>query len=249
MSSVARWFASLLLFLALAAPVHAAEGRSAHIQAKLIAASATVAPGGDIDLALDYTAAPGWHTYWINPGDTGLAPVFKWNLPDGLKPAQDVLFPTPKRLPSFDLMSYGYEGRTILVIPMHNGSSLAAGQALPIHAKVDFLVCADVCIPESLEVSLRLVVGAPQAGADARTVAQARAALPVDAGASGGTIDLRNGMVELGFRLHDAHPDGAWFYPEQSGVLEPVAPEAVDMGPMASRFAPRRPPKCCRKAN
>ncbi len=234
MSSVLRWFASLFLFLALAVsasgPAHAAEGESAHIKARLIAASTTVAPGGDIDLALDYTSTPGWHTYWINPGETGLAPVFTWNLPDGLT-EPDVLFPVPQRLLAYDQMSYGYEGRTVLVIPLHNGSSLTAGQALPIHAKVNFLVCADVCIPESLEVSLRLVVGAPKSGPDAGLIAKARQALPVKGAPIKATIALRDGTVELGFPLSGTQPQGAYFYLEQADIIKPAAPQALDMGP------------------
>ena len=234
MSSVLRWFATLFLFLTVAAPAWAEEGQSAHIKARLIAASATVAPGGDIDLALDYTSAPGWHTYWINPGDTGLAPTFTWNLPDGVTAGPDILFPAPKQLPAFDLMSYGYEGRTVLIIPLHNASPLGAGQALPLHAKVDFLVCADVCIPESLEVSLRLTVGAVKPGPDAKILAKARDALPQTADARGpfiGTVAISNGTAELGFPIDPSHSQGAYFYPEQSGVVVPVAPQAVDIGP------------------
>lgn len=238
MSSVYRWFASLFLCLALAVsasePASAAEGESAHIKARLIAASSTVAPGGDIDLALDYTSAPGWHTYWINPGDTGLAPTFTWNLPDGFAQDGDIQFPTPKRLLSYDLMSYGYEGRTVLIIPMHNAAKLTAGQALPIHAKVDFLVCADVCIPESLEVSLRLTVGQGGPGADARTIDKARPAIPVQGnkdGPAGVTIDIRDGMVELGFPFPYTPAPDSYFFLEQPDIIVPGAPQAIDMGP------------------
>ncbi|MBW8880275.1 MAG: cytochrome C biogenesis protein, partial [Asticcacaulis sp.] len=234
MSSFLRWLASVVLLLAAASSVHAAEGESAHIKAKLVASSATVKPGGDIDLALDYTAAPGWHTYWINAGDTGLPPKFTWSLPDGFTQSGEVLFPTPERLPAYDLMSYGYEGRTILLIPMHNASPLGNGQALPIHAKVDFLVCKDVCIPESLEVALRLTVGDGAPGPDAKTIDKARQAVPVDAekdGApTGATIDIRDGMVELGFPFGLDYTGEHYFYIEQSNVIVPGAPQTVEIG-------------------
>ena len=225
--------------LAFALPANAQNevgaGKSAHITARLIAESATVAPDGDITLALDYTAGPGWHTYWINPGDTGLPPKFKWNLPDGVT-VSDAQFPTPELLPAFGLMSYGFTGRTVLLIPAHNASPLKVGDILPIKAHIDFLVCADVCIPESLDVSLDLKVGAAKSGADAGVIDKALKALPVTQTAAA-TIDLRNGNIELGFPLGNVQAQGAYFFPEQTNVTSAPAPQALDMG--AQGFALR----------
>ena len=217
--------------LAFALPANAQNeagaGKSAHITAHLIAESATVAPGGDITLALDYTPAPGWHTYWVNPGDTGLPPKFKWNLPDGVTTG-DIKWPVPETLPTFGLMSYGFTGQTLLLIPLHNASSLTTGDTLPIKAHVDFLVCADVCIPESLDVSLDLKVGSPAAGSNSALIEKAKKALPAPNAAA--TLDLRNGDIELGFPLADVNAQGAYFFPEQANVTSAPAPQALDMG-------------------
>jgi thiol:disulfide interchange protein DsbD len=226
-SSVLRFVVCLFL-LAFALPAQAEEGKSAHITARLIAESATVAPNGDITLALDYTPAPGWHTYWINPGDTGLPPRFKWNLPDGLTVA-DAQFPAPELLPTFGLVSYGFNGQTVLLIPAHNGSKLTAGDTLPIKAHVDFLVCADVCIPESLDVSLDLKVGAPKPGPDAGAIDKAKQALPAPLGAQA-TVDLRGDQVELGFPVKDIKAQGAYFFFEQGNVIAAASPQALDTG-------------------
>ena len=153
---------ALALFTA-AAGAHAQDGQSAHIKAKLVTASPAVPAGGEIWAAIDYTSAPGWHTYWINPGDTGLAPKVTWNLPDGFT-AGDIQFPTPKLLPTLGLMSYGYEGRTLLLVKLRNGGRFAAGQPLPLKAHVDFLVCADVCVPESLDVGTTIAAGPAKDG-------------------------------------------------------------------------------------
>ena len=228
MTSFFRFVLSLfVLALAVAAPAHAAEGQSAHIKARLIADSATVAPGGWIRVGLAYDAAKGWHTYWINPGDTGLAPKFTWNLPDGVT-AGDVQWPTPTLLPAFGLMSYGYDGPTTLLIPLTNASHLGAGDTLPIKAHVDFLVCADVCIPESLDVSLNLKVGASSPGPDAGAMARAIAALPQAKGPAG-TVDLNKGMVDLGFPTA-LEGRGAYFFPAQSDLVSAPAPQALDLG-------------------
>ena len=41
-------------------------------------------PDGARMAAIEITLAPGWHTYWRNPGDTGLPTTLAWTLPDGM---------------------------------------------------------------------------------------------------------------------------------------------------------------------
>ncbi len=235
-------FLLVLAALFAATSVHADEaqssqGMSAHIKARLIAPSESVAPGGAVYVALDYTPTKGWHTYWKNPGDTGLAPKFTWDLPDGVTAAEPQFQP-PVLLPTLGLMSYGYDGRNIVLVKLHNASHFAAGDALPLHAKVDFLVCADTCVPETLAVDLKLKVGAPSASTDAATVQKAIDGLPRPGPA--GTIVLNNGQVELGFPLTGADAKGAWFFPDQSGVVSYPAPQTPDAG--TTGFALRTKP-------
>ena len=206
---------------------HADEAKSPHITAKLISRSDTVAPGADVYVALDYTPTKGWHTYWKNPGDTGLAPKFDWDLPDGVT-AADPQFQPPVLLPTLGLMSYGYEGRNILLVKVHNGSHFVAGDALPLHAKVDFLVCADVCVPESLTVNLKLKVGPAQDNSDAATIQKALDGLPKPGPA--GTVDLNNGQAEFGFALTDADAKGAYVFPDQAGIVSYPDPQVADAG-------------------
>ncbi|EGF92563.1 cytochrome C biogenesis protein transmembrane region family protein [Asticcacaulis biprosthecium C19] len=218
------------------APVQAAEGKSAHIDARLISVSPSVPQGGDLMLALDYKAAPGWHTYWINAGDTGKAPTFTWSLPDGVT-IGDAKFPVPKTIPTFGLMSYGYEGRTVLLLPLRNGSKLGAGEALPLKARVDMLVCEKICIPESFEVSLRLTVGTAAPGSDAKIIAKAEKALPKPAPFTG-TIAVTDGVAEFGFAGKDLpSPQDAYFFVAQEKVVKAPAPQTVDTG--AEGFAIR----------
>ena len=235
-----RFISRFLLVLAAlfaASAAHADEVKSAHITARLISASDTVAPGGDDYVAIDYTPTRGWHTYWKNPGDTGLAPKITWDLPDGVT-AADPQFQPPVLLPTLGLMSYGYDGRNILLVKLHNGSHFATGDALPLHAKVDFLVCADVCVPESLTLDLKLAVGAPADSNDAATVKKALDGLAKPGPA--GTVAINNGQVEFGFPLTDADARGAYFFPDQPGIVTYPAPQAVDAGPAG--FALRTKP-------
>lgn len=213
----------------------AADGESAHIKARLVAESTSVPEGGQVRLVLEHTPAKNWHTYWINAGDAGLPTRISWSLPDGMT-AGDAAWPAPKMLPTLGLNSFGYDGRTATVIVLTNRSGLAAGEALPIRARVNFLVCEAQCIPESLEVSTRLTVGPAKPGPDAGLVARATAALPRTANITG-TIALNNGVAELGFKAGDAaarealaRPQGAYFFPVQEKLLSASAPQTLDMG-------------------
>ena len=226
MRSLVRFLLFVAAWLSVS-PALADEAQSPHIKAKLIAQSLSVAPGGDDYVALDYTPTKGWHTYWQNPGDTGLAPKFTWDLPDGISMA-DPQFQPPALLPTQGLMSYGYDGRNILLLKLHNGSHFSAGDALPLHAKVDFLVCADVCVPESMNISLKLKVGAPSDSADAATVKQAITGLPKPGPA--GTVDIANGQVEFGFPIAGAEAKGAYFFADQNDVVLYPETQTPDVG-------------------
>lgn len=227
LTTLFRFVLMMLALFSAAAGAHAQDGQSAHIKAKLVTASSSVPAGGEVWAAIDYTPAPGWHTYWINPGDTGLAPKVTWNLPDGFS-AGDIQFPTPKLLPTLGLMSYGYEGRTILLVKLRNGGRLAAGQPLPLKAHVDFLVCADVCVPESLDVGTNIAVGPAKDGAGKSTIDKALGALPKPL-AVPATITVANGVAQLGFRL-PGRADGAYFFAADSDLLKPAAPQSLDLG-------------------
>ena len=235
MRFLARFLLTVIAALSLTTAAVAAEGESAHVKARLVAESMTVPEGGQVRLVLEHTPAKGWHTYWVNAGDAGLPTRIMWSLPDGMT-AGDAAWPAPKMLPTLGLNSFGYDGKTAAVIVVTNKSGLAAGETLPIRARVNFLVCETQCIPETLDVSTRLTVGAAKPGPDAGVVAKAAAALPQTANIIG-TIALNNGKAELGFKAGDAaarealaRPQGAYFFPAQEKMLSAAAPQVLDMG-------------------
>src|ERR1700759_1570272 len=102
-----RLLFSLLRLLAGAALAQPDPGMKVH--ARLVAEDKVVAPGGTVTVALEEKIAPGWHTYWKNPGDAGAPTEIQWTLPPGWR-AGPIQWPRPKRLPVASLMDYGYEG-------------------------------------------------------------------------------------------------------------------------------------------
>ena len=115
-------------------------------------------PGKPLQLALRIAHQPHWHTYWKNPGDSGLPTNLTWTLPAGVQ-AGDVQWPTPKKLPLGPLVNFGYEDVLLLPVNVQLPADFKA-PALDIQLAAEWLVCKDVCIPESGEFSLKLPIGA-----------------------------------------------------------------------------------------
>lgn len=75
----------LLLALLLASGAALAQEGPPKVHARLVAEDKAIAPGGTITIALEEKIAPGWHTYWKNPGDAGAPTDIQWKLPAGWK--------------------------------------------------------------------------------------------------------------------------------------------------------------------
>ena len=166
----------LLICLGLAAVAHANPVQRPHIEAELIPASTTVAPGTPLTVALRLKMQEHWHTYWKNAGDSGLPTRIEWQLPAGFQ-AGSIHWPAPRRIDVGPLANYGYEGEVFLLTEIATPESISG--AVPIRAKAFWLVCEEICIPGDAEFSLLLPVGpeTPNAGWASR-IAATRDALP-----------------------------------------------------------------------
>src|SRR6478752_2944742 len=94
--------------------VAAAQVKTEHVEAELVSDQKAVQPGKPVTVGLRLRMADHWHTYWKNPGDSGLPTRIQWELPDGWK-AGEIQWPYPKPLPVGPLMNYGYEDEVLLV--------------------------------------------------------------------------------------------------------------------------------------
>lgn len=130
---------------------------AAHTQAQLILSDTTAKPGDTILAAVHLTMEDGWHTYWRNPGDAGEATEIKWQLPAGVT-AGPIQWPLPQKLPPAEVTTYGYEGETVLIVPLTLAKSLPTGP-LTIAAKLNWLECKESCIPAGQNVQATLTIG------------------------------------------------------------------------------------------
>ncbi|QMW24148.1 protein-disulfide reductase DsbD family protein [Sandaracinobacteroides saxicola] len=186
----------LLLLMALALPAYAQPvSQQPHTKVELVAETRTPAPGKPFTVAVVMTPQPGWHTYWKNPGDSGIETRAKWTLPAGAT-AGDFRYPVPKTYLVSGIMNHVYGTKNALLADI----TLPAGAPTPftLAVKLDWLVCDEsLCVPESATLSLPLTpgTGAPDPAATA-TFADARAALPRTL-AEPGHFAVANGKLRL----------------------------------------------------
>src|SRR5271156_6175977 len=158
------WAVASVLLTALAAwggaTAHAQTSSAGerHVTASLIAETRNIVPGRPLQVALRQQIQPGWHTYWSNPGDSGLPTTIEWSLPHNFS-AGPIVWPTPERFAVGPVVGYGYEHEVILPVMIDVPSGLQPGSDVTISAHASWLACSDICIPEEADLSLSLPVG------------------------------------------------------------------------------------------
>ena len=123
-----------------------------NVKARLLSETASIAPGSHFTVALELDIRDGWHTYWRNPGDSGQATRLKWTLPplftDGA-----IQWAVPHRFEVPPLVNYGYAHHAMHLVELSAPQDLKPG-TLTLAATANWLVCSDICIPESADLQL-----------------------------------------------------------------------------------------------
>ncbi|AYJ87414.1 thiol:disulfide interchange protein [Sphingomonas paeninsulae] len=220
MKAIYFWLVTLVAI----ALVPQAVAQPTHIQPRLVSEVMEPVAGSTITIAVEMRTDKGWHGYWKNPGEAGLAPRFAWDLPKGASVGAPA-FPVPHALTIAGLTNYVFEADHALLFPLKIPAGIAAGTILPIRVKADWLACTDqVCVPERGEFSLDLQVGAG-AVTNGPQFDGWRAKLPTPLG-SVVTFARRGDRVRLAIPypatadVADAH-----FFPNDNGVIVDAAPQ------------------------
>jgi thiol:disulfide interchange protein DsbD len=155
---------SILLGLGVLGGGHAhAQGSPTpnYVHVNLYATVTAVAPNQPFDVIIEQLIEPEWHTYWKNPGDSGLALSAAWTLPNGAS-ASDLHHPIPRRIPFGPLLNFGYDNRALWTATITPPASLT-GDRFDLAVRLDWLVCKDICLPEgdTYRLSLPVVADAP----------------------------------------------------------------------------------------
>ena len=232
-----RFHLVLLAFAAIALLAGASAGakpvQTDHVESELVAERTAIEPGKPLVVGIRLKMDPEWHTYWRNPGDTGLPTTVQWTLPAGFA-AGDIEWPAPQRIDVQSFANYGYENEIVLPVTIATPSSLAAGAPVEIRSKAEWLVCREQCIPGAADLGLVLNV-ANTSEPDARWAglfSKARADRPRPS-------DDWQWMAHKGFGAEGrvdlvwtppqgaATPSKVQFFSYTEGVIEPAARQTL----------------------
>jgi DsbC/DsbD-like thiol-disulfide interchange protein len=223
----------LLAALALLQPAASAiDLQPRAVTASLWAERDGIAPGRPFTLGLRLSHAPGWHSYWRVPGDSGLPTRVGWRLPAGIS-AGELQWPVPRRLVIGPLVDYGYEGDTLLLVDLRAAPQLPLGSEVRLEAHAQWLMCRDVCIPGAGDLAISLPVRDPaklRPTANGPAFQQARERVPRDLKLSAASATRSALRVTLAFAAPlVGAPHRLEFFPLEPGRIEPSAPQALQV--------------------
>ncbi|MFT4091866.1 MAG: protein-disulfide reductase DsbD family protein [Asticcacaulis sp.] len=219
-----RWFLGLCLMLTALMPLRlmaADRVTLEHTTASLVSEQSRIDGKSPFWVLFQLDIQAGWHTYWINPGDSGLAPSLEWDLPDGAQ-AGEIVWQPPHRQPFGPLMNYGYSNVAYHLVRITPPAGGLRGD-LPLKVTASWLVCEEECIPEETELSLTLPVGetsmpSPQATDINRLVTDASLeTLPVT------VLSVSDTGLTVSVPYAGRTPEDVYIYPREGGVIETVA--------------------------
>ncbi len=144
----------------------------------------TVTGVGELEtmqLGLEVVLEEGWKTYWRSPGDAGVPPHIDW-VGSANVASVDLAYPAPKRFSYYELETFGYKERVIYPLEIRPEN---VGTEISFKAAVDILICDDVCIPHSMDLSMQLPDGPARGSEFANQINQFSAKVPGDGSNSG----------------------------------------------------------------
>jgi len=201
-----------------------------NVRAELVSELSTVKPGEPFWVGLRQTIRPKWHTYWKNPGESGLPTEISWTLPPGAK-ADPIVWPTPSLFDIGGVTNYGFKDEAMLLVRITPPADLAG--PLKLAAEANWLVCEDVCIPEDGKFELTLPSAAAATPAPPATRAlfeQARRALPLESPWPARYGLSKSGEPTLIVEARGLKPDtisNVYFFPADWGPVAAMAKQSA----------------------
>jgi thiol:disulfide interchange protein DsbD len=233
---------------ALLALLTAGIAESFHGGATLGSSLESVVPGSTFEVGIRISLDPGWHTYWQNPGDAGIPPKITWSLPAGWK-ASEVQWPTPHKLISPEVVSFGYEREALLLVRLTAPKSVRLGSSVALKAKVDWLVCQDGCIPATASVQAPIKIALKSKPDPVWYSKIQSAAQNLPKMASPGSVSATIAGSDIVMTFGKPVGGSLTFYPADP-VVEPSAPQTLGSAGVhstltlkISQFAPASVPR------
>ena len=151
---------------------------------RLIAAASRVGSAQTLRLGLEFKMKPGWKIYWRSPGDAGFPPRIDWSGSTNVASAA-IAWPAPQRFTVLGFNTTGYKKEVILPLTVRLSQP---GRPARLRASVNYLTCAEICIPYTATLALDLPAGPAQTSAFAYRIDRYRARVPTTEALAGITV-------------------------------------------------------------
>jgi thiol:disulfide interchange protein DsbD len=236
MNAVGKIIFALVLLIGMGLQsVQAQAVDGGHARVELISEREAAVPGETIWMGLSFEMDDKWHIYWRNAGDAGIPPEIVWSGTTSIPTDTFSAFewPMPELLPVVpnEIMDYGYSDT--IVLPFKVTIPQDADEAILFEGRADYLICKDICIPESAAIKLFMSVADVQV-ADIRgstLINEALAQVPVKHSGDA-AVTLQNGAFVLsvaGGELAGARGE-ARFFPHDHEIVH-AARQPAEFGP------------------
>lgn len=233
---------ALLLILGIAPAGAAGPVRDKHVEAELVSELSGLKPGSTQSVGILLRMDEHWHTYWQNPGDSGLPTEVKWQLPPGFE-AGPLQWPAPERSELAGIASLAYEGRVLLISELKIPATLKPGEQVTLAADVKWLMCEDTCIPGKARVDLALpVTEEPAPTSQAPEFASTRKLLPtpIEGVRAEARVTDMSVLLDLSLPPDVTVGDKLEFYPTEGTWLDLAADQKLTRAGDGYRLELRR---------
>ena len=211
-------------------PAQAAESPqvdTGKVVAQLVSSHHSAPAGSTVNVALRTVLDDKWHTYWRNPGDSGEPVQIDWRLPEGAS-AGEITWPLPDAIPTGPLINYGFEGVPFFPVSITLPEDVQSGEMIIIEAGVYYLVCKDVCIPESADLSLQIMIGdAELNGRWDSAINRALDKAPKKGTVQAGVMKVGETVIYSFANLPKGDFSRAHFFPNDLGVIKPSEAQKI----------------------
>lgn len=209
----ASTLAGLLAATLLAGPLPAKSPD--YVTASLVSADAAVHAGTPFTVALHFVHKPHWHTYWVNPGETGNATQIILHGPAGLE-FGPVQWPLPAKINAIGGIIYGYENEVMLMVPVKVAKGFAA-KDVTINTSVEWFAChKEECIEGLVKPAVVLPVSLKSAPANAELFQAWKHRLPDEVSDVASVKEVKlsdDSQFGLSVQWNGALPANIDFYP------------------------------------
>lgn len=234
----------MLLFAGVA---HAAPVVTPNAETEIVSARAAAAPGETVTFTFIQKRRGNWHTYWVNPGDSGEPPRLEWTLPPGFE-AGPLLHPAPVVETLGPITTYVHKGETLYPFAIRVPDNAKVGETARLSVKATWLICDEICVPEDgvFDLALPIAAAGRDDRRDAKLAAEAIDGLPQPINAG---FDFKPGaQISVVFPKAGAAPNALsdaiaanrvrnpLYFPYSQALIDHAAPQKVAIRDGAVHF-------------